>query len=383
MVVVGGGVIGCSVAYHLTRLGWRDVLLLERDRLTSGTTWHAAGLITSAGMADETSLWMSRYSRDLYARLEEETGHSTGFRPIGHISVASTPQRLEALRREAAFARGFGVADQRSSPPRWPSCGRSRAPTTCWPASSSRTRAAPTRSASPCRWPRARERTGARIVEGVLGSPTCEVSATARVTGVVTDRGAVEAENVVNAGGMWARQLGAVAGVTVPLQAAEHYYLLTEPFEGVHRDLPVIEDPDRTATTARRAAACSSGCSSRSAAPWQLDGIPHDSSFAELPPDWDRVGAVPRAGDGPHPVAGRRRDPARSSAGRSRFTADIHPMLGPAPELDGYFVAAGLNSLGILLGGGVGSVMAQWIVDGVPPVDVAAYAVERAPCRTR
>ncbi len=375
VVVVGGGVIGASVAYHLTRLGWDDVLVLERDRLTSGTTWHAAGLITSAGMADETSVWMSRYSRDLYERLESETGLSTGFRPIGHISLATTPARLEALRREAAFARGFGVDDHEISPAEvaalWPFArtddvlagflvadeGRANPVDVCMSLARG-----------------ARDR-GARVVEGVAVTGVRTVAG--RVTGVVTDRGTVETEHVVNCAGMWARQLGALAGVDIPLQAAEHYYLLTEPFAGVHRDLPVIEDPDRYGYYREEGGGLLVGLFEPVAAPWHLEGVPGDSSFAELPPDWDRVG--------PYLEKAMDRIPVLSGVGITKFfcgpesfTPDVHPMLGPAPDLDGYWVAAGLNSLGILLGGGVGSVVAQWMVDGVAPVDVAGYAVERA-----
>jgi 4-methylaminobutanoate oxidase (formaldehyde-forming) len=375
VVVVGGGVIGASVAYHLTRLGWRDVLLLERDRLTSGTTWHAAGLITSAGMADETSLWMSRYSRDLYERLEGETGLSTGFRAIGHISLATNPARLEALRREAAFARGFGVDDREISPAEvatlWPFArtndvlagflvedeGRANPVDVCMSLA------------------RGARDGGARVVEGV--SVTGVTTAGGRVTGVTTDHGPVEAEHVVSCCGMWARQLGAQVGVDVPLQAAEHYYLLTEPFPGVHRDLPVIEDPDRYGYYREEGGGLLVGLFEPVAAPWHTDGIPADSSFAELPPDWDRVGPYLEKAMDRIPVladVGIR----KLFCGPESFTPDVHPMLGPAPDLDGYWVAAGLNSLGILLGGGVGSVVAQWLVDGVAPVDVAAYAVERA-----
>ncbi len=375
VVIVGGGVIGASVAYHLTKLGWRDVLLLERHQLTSGTTWHAAGLITSAGMADETALWMSRYSRDLYARLEEETGLSTGFRPIGHISLASTPQRLEVLRREAAFARGFGVEDNEISAAEvaalWPFAktddilagfhvadeGRANPVDVCMSLA------------------KGARMGGARIVEGarVTGFQV----AGRRVTGVVTEQGTVQAEYVINCAGLWGREVGALAGVDVPLQAAEHYYLLTEPFEGVHRDLPVIEDPDRYGYYREEGDGLLVGLFEPVAAPWSLDGAPREFAFGELPPDWDRVGPFLEVAMERIPVltdVGIR----KFFCGPESFTADVHPMLGLAPELDNFWVAAGLNSLGILLGGGVGSVMAQWLVDGVPPVDVAAYSVERA-----
>ena len=140
VVIVGGGVIGCNVAYHLTKLGWKDVVLLERKQLTAGTTWHAAGLITSAGMAHETLLWMRRYTRDLYDGLEAETGQATGFRPIGHLHLASTPQRLETLRREAAFVRATAWTTRRSRPRSSASSGPRRRPTTCWPPSTSPTK---------------------------------------------------------------------------------------------------------------------------------------------------------------------------------------------------------------------------------------------------
>ena len=374
VVIVGGGVIGTSVAYHLTRLGWNDVVLLERDRLTSGTTWHAAGLITSAGMVDETALFMSRYSRDLYERLEEETGLSTGFRAVGHVSIATTPDRMEALRREALFVHGFGVEDVELSPAEiadlWPMLRTDDLVGGCYVADEGR--ADPVGVAMSLA--RGARTGGARIVEGV--SATGVTTARGRVTGVVTDQGTIETEVVVNCGGMWARQFGALAGVDVPLQAAEHYYLITEPMDGVHRDLPVIEDPDCYGYFRPEGDGLLVGLFEPEAAAWSLDGVADDASFLELPPDYERLAPfVDRA---------MARVPALADTGILKFfcgpesfTSDVHPLLGPAPELDGYFVAAGLNSLGILLGGGVGTVMAQWIVDGEPPVDVTGYAIDR------
>ena len=216
---------------------------------------------------------------------------------------------------------------------------------------------------------------GARIVEGV--PVTGFTRAGGRVTGVITEQGTVEAEYVVNCSGLWGREVGALAGVDVPLQAAEHYYLLTEPFEGVHRDLPVIEDPDRYGYYREEGDGLLVGLFEPVAGPWSLDGAPRGFAFGELPPDWDRVGV--------YLEAAMARIPALTDVGIRKFfcgpesfTADVHPLLGPAPELDNFWVAAGLNSLGILLGGGVGSVLARWLVDGVAPGDVAAYSVERA-----
>jgi len=375
VVIVGGGVIGTSIAYHLTKLGWADVVLLERNQLTSGTTWHAAGLITSAGMADETALFMSRYSRDLYERLEAETGLSTGFRPIGHISLACTPQRLEAMRREAAFAHGFGVDDQEISAAEvaslWPLAKTDDILAGFYVADEGRANPVDVTMSLA----KGARTGGARIIEHV--AVTGFTTAGRRVTGVVTDRGTIEAEFVVNATGLWGRQVGALAGVDVPLQAAEHYYLLTEPMDGVHRDLPVIEDPDRYGYYREEGAGLMVGLFEPVAGAWKLDGAPADFAFGVLPPDWDRLG--------PYLEAAMERIPSLSGVGirtlfcgPESFTSDVHPMLGLAPEYDNFFVAAGLNSLGILLGGGVGNVMAQWIADGRAPVDVAAYSVERA-----
>jgi 4-methylaminobutanoate oxidase (formaldehyde-forming) len=374
VVIVGGGVIGTSIAYHLTTLGWRDIVLLERDRLTSGTTWHAAGLITSAGMVDETALFMSRYSRDLYEHLEEETGLSTGFRPVGHISIATTPHRMEALRRESLFVQGFGVEDHALS-------GEEIAD--LWPllktddvvggfVVADEGRADPVGVAMSLA--RGARMGGATILEGVPA--TGVTSERNRVTGVVTDQGTIEAEFVVNCAGMWARQFGALAGVDVALQAAEHYYLITEPMAGVHRDLPVVEDPDSYGYFRPEGDGLLVGLFEPEAASWSLDGVSSGSSFLELPPDYDRLA--------PFVERAMARVPSLADTGIRKFfcgpesfTSDVHPLLGPAPELDNYFVAAGLNSLGILLGGGVGTVLAHWIVDGEPPVDVTGYAIDR------
>ena len=374
VVIVGGGVIGTSVAYHLTTLGWTDVVLLERDVLTSGTTWHAAGLITSAGMVDETALFMSRYSRDLYERLEQETGLSTGFRAVGHISIATNPDRMEALRREAMFVHGFGVEDHELSTAEiaahWPMLRTEDLVGGFYVADEGR--ADPVDVAMSLA--RGARTAGVTIIEGVPA--TGVTMAGGRVTGVVTDQGTIEAEYVVNCGGMWARQFGALAGVDVPLQAAEHYYLITEPMDGVHRDLPVIEDPDCYGYFRPEGDGLLVGLFEPEAAPWALDGVPAGSSFIELPPDYDRLA--------PFLDRAMARVPALADTGIRKFfcgpesfTSDVHPLLGPAPELDNYFVAAGLNSLGILLGGGVGTVLAHWIVDGEPPVDVTGYAIDR------
>ena len=374
VVIIGGGVIGASIAYHLVKLGWRDVVLLERRQLTSGTTWHAAGLITSAGIWTETTLWMARYTRDLCATIEQETGQATGFRPIGHLHLATNPRRLEALRREATFVRGFGVDNQELSAAEfgrlWPAAKIDDVLAAFYVPDEGRVNPADLTMA----YAKGARMGGARILEHVAA--TGVTSDRGRVTGVVTDRGTIRAEYVVNAAGMWARDLAASAGVSVPLQAAEHYYLITDTVEWAHPDLPVVEEPDRYGYYREEGGGIMIGLFEPVAAPWSLDGVPADIAFASLPPDWDRVG----------PYLGRAMDrfPSLHDArvrtmfcGPESFTPDNMPMLGESPELRGYFLAAGMNSLGIILSGGVGSLTASWIVDGLPPVDVTGLTVDR------
>jgi heterotetrameric sarcosine oxidase gamma subunit len=374
VVVIGGGVIGTSIAYHLTKLGWRDVVLLERKQLTAGTTWHAAGLVTSAGMANETLLWSTRYTKDLLPKLEEETGQATGFRPIGHLHIARTPQRLEGMRREGAFVRGFGVDHEELSPAEfqkyWPQAAVDDVLAAFWVPDEGRVNPADLTMA----YAKGATLGGATVLEGV--TVTGFTTDSGRVTGVITDHGTIETEYVVNAAGMWGRQLGALAGVNVPLQAAEHYYAITEPLEWAHPDLPIVEDPDLYGYYREEGGGILVGLFEPVAGPWSLDGIPQDLGFAVLPPDYDRVGPyLERAMD---------RFPALHEAGiktffcgPESFTPDVMPNLGEAPELRGYFVACGLNSLGILLSGGIGSLTASWIVDGVCPVDVTGFTVDR------
>ena len=375
VVIVGGGVTGCSIAYHLAHLGWTDVVLLEQHQLTAGTTWHAAGLITSAGMTDETALFFSRYSRDLYTRLEQETGHSTGFRAVGHISLATTPQRREALRREAAWMHGFGVEDVEISPGElagmWPLARTDDVLSAFYVADEGR--ADPVGVATALA--KGARQLGVRVVEGVAA--TGVQTRGKRVTAVLTEAGPIETEIVVNAAGMWARQFGALAGVSVPLQAAEHYYLLTDTVPGMDQDLPVIEDPDNYGYYRPEGDGMLVGLFEPVGAPWSLDGVPRGFSFGKLPPDWDRM--APYLGPALDRIPVLSETGVRTFfCGPESFTADVRPLLGPAPELDGYFVAAGLNSLGILSGGGVGKMMAHWIVEGVPPVDATSVAIDRA-----
>jgi 4-methylaminobutanoate oxidase (formaldehyde-forming) len=373
-VIIGGGIIGNSVAYHLTKLGWNDVVLLERDRLTSGTTWHAAGLVVSGGMTTQTLAWMAKYSRDLYEVLEEETGLSTGFRPVGYLQTASTKERAHKLRREADFMRLMGIDREEISGAEvaalWPQMDASEVITGFYTANEGR--ADPYNVAMSLA--KGARLGGAQILEGVgvLGI-TQEDD---RVTGVVTDGGVIEADYVVNCAGMWARQVGAMAGVSVPLQAIEHAYLITEPIEGVSADLPIFEDPDRFAYYREEAGGLLVGLFEPVAAPWSLDRITDDFSFGEIPSDWDRL--APFLEYAMEILPGLENVGVRKLfTGPESFTPDNGFLMGEAPELANFFVAAGFNSLGILTGAGAGSIVASWIADGVPPIDVTDVDIAR------
>ncbi|WP_027344724.1 GcvT family protein [Hamadaea tsunoensis] len=374
VVVVGGGIIGTSVAYHLGKLGWTDVVLLERDRLTSGTTWHAAGLMVTFGSLSETSTEMRKYSRDLYASLEAETGLATGLRQCGFIEVAADEGRLEEYRRVAAFNRLCGIDVHEISPREvkelFPLAYTDDLLAGFYVAEDGRVNPVDVTMSLA----KGVRQQGVKILEGV--PVTGFLTAKGAVTGVRTPLGDIEAEYVVNCAGMWARQLGELAGVNIPLQAAEHYYLITEPIDGVHRDLPVLEDPGSYGYYREEGTGLMVGLFEGQAAPWKVGGIPPDFSFGELPPDWERMTPYLEKAMARIPItvdSGVR----KFFCGPESFTPDLAPIVGEAPELRNYFVAAGLNSIGILTGGGLGRAVAQWIVDGRPDIDVTGINIDR------
>jgi len=374
VVIIGGGVIGISIAYHLSKLGWKDVIVLERKELTCGTTWHAAGLIATAGFGSETFLHMAKYTRDLYTKLESETGQATGFRQVGLLQVVTDNEWLENRRRSADYSRQFGIDYQEVSANEvkgmWPLADTQDVIAGFFCPEDGRVNPIDVTMAMA----KGARMGGVRILEGV--EVTGIKQRNKNVCGVMTAQGDIEAEVVVNAAGMWGRKVGRMAGVDVPLQAAEHYYLITEPIEEVHPDLPVIEDPDHYSYIREEVGGIMLGIFEPVAAPWGIKGIPKDFSFGEIKPDWDRMM--------PFIEEAMTRVPAIAEAGVHKFfcgpesfTPDLAPIMGEAPELKNFFVAAGLNSLGILLGGGVGQVMAQWIADGYPPVDISGIDIRR------
>ena len=374
VVVIGGGIIGTSLAYHLAHAGWKDVVLLERDKVTSGTTWHAAGLMVTFGSFSETSTEMRKYTRDLYSRLEAETGQATGFKPVGFIEVAGDADRLEEYRRVSAFNRYCGVDVQEISPKEiqsmFPIARTDDLLAGFYVAGDGRVNPVDVTMALG----RGARMQGVTVLEE---TPVLDVLVrNGAVVGVRTAAGDIACEVVVNCTGMWARQLGAKSGVSVPLQSAEHYYLITEKIPGISQDWPVLEDPASYGYYREEVGGLMVGLFEAECAPWKIGGVPQDFSFGEITPDWERVSPVIEQAMSRVPVL--LETPIRLLfCGPESFTPDHNYLMGEAPDLGNFFVAAGFNSLGILSGGGVGQVMARWIVDGHPPMDVWSVNLRR------
>jgi 4-methylaminobutanoate oxidase (formaldehyde-forming) len=374
VVIVGGGVIGASIAYHLGKLGVRDVVVLERDKLTSGTTWHAAGLIASGGMSTETLIWIEQYTRQLYIDLPAETGLSTGFRQCGHIHLACDANRREVLRRDANFVRAQGVERFELSPAeireKFPLIETKGIISGFWTPTDGRANPVDVTMALAAG---ARAK-GVRFFEG---TPVTDFRMSgSRIVGVVTPQGEISAEQVVLATGMWSRQLGAKIGVPVPLQAAEHYYLLTEPIAGMHPDMPVIEDPTTFTYVREEGGGMLFGLFEPEGATWNLKGIPEDASFSILPPDWDRMTPFLEAAFERYPVM-KTAGIKTFFCGPESFTPDGSYLVGESPEVDGLFLATGLNSLGVLSAGGVGSIVSELLTTGASTQDITGLDIAR------
>jgi len=374
VVVVGGGIIGCSVAYHLAHMGWKDVVLLERDQLTSGTTWHAAGLMVTFGSTSETMTEIRKYTRDLYSRLESETGFATGFKPVGFIEVAANPDRLEEYRRIASFNRYCGVDVTEITPGEvkelFPPARVDDLLAGFYIKDDARVNPVDVTIALA----RGAQQQGAVIIEGVTATGVLKKNGA--VCGVTTLQGDIHADYVVNCAGMWARQFGELAAVNVPNQAAEHYYLITEELANIPSDMPILEDPSCYGYYREETGGMMVGLFEPRAAAWKTEGVPNDFSFGEINPDWDRMTPFLEKAMSRVPIA-LEAGIKKLFCGPESFTPDLKPIIGEAPELRNHFVAAGLNSIGILTGGGFGRIIAHWIVNGSSDVDITGFNVDR------
>ncbi|WP_420640059.1 GcvT family protein [Candidatus Poriferisocius sp.] len=374
VVIVGGGIVGCSIAYHLTRRGVTDVLLLEQGQLTSGTTWHAAGLVSQL-KSNHSLTRLATYSARLFEELEAETGQATGYRTPGSISVAADPERWEELLRGMSMARTVGVdireMELDEALERCPLLNIDDLVGALFIPQDGVTSPVDTTMAL-AKGARAR---GARIVQGT--AVTGVVVRDGRAVGVDTEAGRIEAETVVLAAGMWTRHLAATAGISVPVQACEHFYIVTEAIEGVRPDMPTVRDPSNYTYFKEETGKVMAGFFEPRGKVWNLDGVPRDLQFKTLPEDWDHVGPVFERAVHRMPVLGEAGLQLFFN-GPEAFTPDGVYYLGESPEVDRCFVAAGFNSVGIQSAGGVGWALADWIVDDHPPMDLSAVDIRRA-----
>ena len=373
VVIIGGGVIGCSIAYHLAKLGFSDVVLLERQQLTSGTTWHAAGLVgqlrTSINMTK-----LAKYTSELYHGLEEETGQATGYRQCGSISVATNEERFEELKRSASMAKVFNlevnVVDVDEIISRYPIINSSDLLGGIHIPSDGYANAVDISQALA----KGARANGAQIFQNTKVTKIRRDEQA--VTGVSTLDGDIDANSVVLCGGMWTRDLAASIGVNVPLHACEHYYALFDSVDGLDPNLPVMRDYDACTYYKYDAGKLMVGAFEPTAKPWGMGGISEDFCFDEIAGDFDHF--EPILADAMHRV------PALENAGLQKFfcgpesfTPDVRYHIGQAPELDNCYVSAGLNSIGLQSAGGIGKVMSEWLRDGYPPVDLWEVDVRR------
>jgi glycine/D-amino acid oxidase-like deaminating enzyme/glycine cleavage system aminomethyltransferase T len=373
IVIIGGGIVGVAVAYHLVKLGKRDIVVLEQGKLTCGTTWHAAGLVGQM-RPNRSMTRMSQYGIELYSTLEQETGLATGWKQCGSVNVAKTPERWIVFRRQAAMARSFGIdvhlLTPREALEKWPLLRTEDLQGALWfPADGKANPADLAQSLA-----RGARNMGVTIREGVR--VTGIETKNGFVSAVQTDQGPIACEVVANCAGQWARQLGAKSGVNIPLHSAEHFYIVTEAIKGVHPMLPVMRDPDGFIYFKEEVGGLVMGGFEPVAKPWGMDGIPDKFEFELLPEDWDQFQ--------PLMEAAMHRVPALETAGvkmllngPESFTPDGNFILGEAPEMRNYFVAAGFNSAGIANAGGAGKLLAEWIAGGEAPMDLFEVDVRR------
>jgi glycine cleavage system T protein len=372
VVIIGGGVGGCSIAYHLTKLGWKDVVILERHELTSGSTWHSAGLVGQM-RSDANLTRMMHYSTDLYRQLKEETGQDTSWREVGGIRLASSPERMEEIKRLVGMARSFGVDMELISPEeskkRFPLMSLDGVVGAAYtpndgiidPTGLTNALAIGARSR------------GTRIFTGV------NVDAinlkNGRVNEVVTNQGSIQTEVVVNAAGLWGREVGKLVGLNLPVIPMAHLYLMTLPVEGVDRTTPTLRDPDLLVYWREEVGGFVMGGYERQPAPFGLTGIPRDFKFQLLPPDWERFAPLMENAIKRVPVM-EKVEVKKLLNGPEGFTPDGEYLLGPT-SVKGFWVACAFCAHGLAGAGGIGKTMAEWIVDGHPEWDVWRLDVRR------
>lgn len=383
VVIIGGGIVGCSVAYHLALRGVTDVVLLERSELTSGTTWHAAGLVGQL-RATQNLTRLAQYTTELFSRLEAETGQATGFRQRGSVSVATTLDRFEELKRGASMARMCDLPVNIISPKEVqdlvPLARVDDLVGAVYLPGDGITNPVDTTRAL------AKGATARGVIIQQFANVEKIICQNDRARGVIYSVGGEQAELfadvVVNAAGMWSRELGKSVGAVVPLHAAEHFYLVTEPVDGISPTMPVLRDPDGFSYFKEEAGKLLVGWFEPISKPWGMklprdtSGIPESFSFGSLPADFDHIAPLVEAATHRVPLLAQTGIQLFFN-GPESFTPDDRYLLGESPDVKNLFVACGFNSIGIQSSGGAGKVLADWIVDGKPPMDLWDVDVRR------
>ncbi|MEK1891310.1 MAG: FAD-dependent oxidoreductase [Phyllobacterium sp.] len=373
IVVIGGGIIGCSTAYHLARDHKANVVLLEMGQLTSGSTWHAAGLVGQLRSSASITRVL-KYSVDLYKRLDAETGLATGWKMTGCLRLATNEDRWTEFRRLATTARSFGMEMHLLSPQEV----RSRFPLmevddlvgASWlPTDGQASPSDITQSLA-----RGARMHGAKLIENIRVTGF-EMEGD-RIVRVRTDKGEITCEKVVNCAGQWARQVGELAGINVPLQPVKHQYIITDKIDGLAANAPTIRDPDRRTYFKEEVGGLVMGGYEPDPQPWTTGDVPNDWQFRLFDDDFDHFEQ--------HMLQAIERIPAIAAVGVKQmingpesFTPDGNFILGIAPECTNMFVGAGFNAFGIASGGGAGWVLAQWVVDGEAPLDLWTVDIRR------
>ncbi|MCZ6724137.1 MAG: FAD-dependent oxidoreductase [Gammaproteobacteria bacterium] len=374
-VIIGGGVIGSSVAYHLAKQGWTDVVLLERKQFSCGTTWHAAGLVGTM-RANDSHARLCEYSMAVLTELEQETGQSTGFKQVGSITIAHSVARFEELKRIASMNNAFGVTQVDMITPAeikalYPFIETDDLLGGSWVAKDGTASPVDVTSA----FVKGARQRGVKCLEGI--KVTAINQANGRVTGVITDQGEIQADFVVNCAGLWGREVGKMAGVNVPLHACEHYYAITEKQDDIPSDLPVLRDHDKCAYYREDAGSILVGAFEPNAIPWGQNGVPDDFAFEELEGHRDEQ-FMPVLEDAMYRLPFLQEIGWRKFfCGPESFTPDDQFHMGESPELKNFYVACGLNSVGIQTSGGLGRALADWMELGHAPMDLWGNDIRR------
>ena len=372
VVIIGGGVGGCSIAYHLTLMGWKDVVILERHELTSGSTWHSAGLVGQM-RSDANLTRMMHYSTDLYRRLKDETGHDPAWREVGGLRLASSAERMQEIKRLVGMAGSFGVpmelVSAKEAQEMFPLMsidgvvGAAYTPNDGVIDPTGLTNALATGAKS----------RGARIFQETSVEKINLKNG--RVSEVVTDKGTIKTEIVVNAAGQWGGEVGKMVGLKLPVVPMAHLYVITKPIEGVGHDIPTLRDPDLLVYWREEVGGFITGGYERNPAPFGLNGIPRDFKYQLLPPDWERFEPLMENSIKRVPIL-EKAEIRQLLNGPEGFTPDGEFLLGPT-AVKGFWVACAFCAHGLAGAGGIGKVMAEWIVDGHPEWDMWRLDVRR------